>query len=170
MKPVIQNTAKLMVLFFIGMASFNTMHAQTPKKDREAKQVADIKKMVDARAYIFMAEFANPMSGGNRSLTSGYDLTVGKDTLIAYLPFFGRAYVAPIDPTEGGIKFTSTKFEYIAKPLKKGGWEITFKPKDTKDVRQMFLTISENGYATLYITNNDRDAISFQGYITGRKS
>ena len=42
-------------------------------------------------------------------LSPYYYLKVSKDTVVAYLPYFGRAYTAPADPTEGGIKFTSTK-------------------------------------------------------------
>ena len=83
---------------------------------------------------------------------------------MAYLPFFGRAFIAPINPTENGIEFTSTKFTYKS-DVKKNGYLITILPTDTKDVRQMFLDVSSTGYASLRITNLNRDPINFEGLI-----
>jgi hypothetical protein len=98
-------------------------------------------------------------------LTSDYSLTVRKDSVISYLPYFGRAYTAPIGKTSGGIEFTSTDFVYTSKQNKKGGWQIEIKPNDETDVRQMLLTVSKNGYGSLSVTSNNRQAISFNGYI-----
>ena len=66
----------------------------------------------------------------------------------------------------GGLNFTSTEFQYNLKSKKKGGWDITIKPTDIKDVRQMFLSIGENGYASLQVISNNRQTISYYGYIT----
>jgi hypothetical protein len=86
------------------------------------------------------------------------------------VPYFGRAYTAPMDPTKGGIQFTSTKFEYKETKRKKGGWEILIKPKDTQDVSQMVLTVSETGFASLQVISNNRQPISFSGYVDEKKS
>jgi hypothetical protein len=126
--------------------------------------------MVDDVNYIFEANYANPMRGGGRSLTSEYDLKVSKDTIIAYLPYFGRAYIAPTNPTEGGIKFTWTKFDYSVKQTKNGSWEILIKPKEknisnASDVQNLRLSISTSGYASLQVISSNRDPISFNGTI-----
>lgn len=156
------------MLLLLYAISFSSM-AQTTRKDREAKKVADVKDMIENNNYVFHAEFANPMRGGNINLTSEYDLRVSKDTLVAYLPYFGRAYQAPMDPTDGGIHFTSTRFTYTKQQNKKGGWDIYVKPTDAKGVEKMFLSISEDGYASLQVTSSQRDPISFQGYIEKKK-
>jgi len=156
------------ILLLLCAISFGSM-AQTTRKEREAKKVADVKDMVENSNYVFHAEFANPMRGGNINLTSEYDLRVSKDTLVAYLPYFGRAYQAPMDPTDGGIHFTSTRFTYTKQQNKKGGWDIYVKPSDAKGVEKMFLSISEDGYASLQVTSSQRDPISFQGYIEKKK-
>ena len=156
------------MLLLLCAISFGSM-AQTTRKEREAKKVADVKDMVENSNYVFHAEFANPMRGGNINLTSEYDLRVSKDTLVAYLPYFGRAYQAPMDPTDGGIHFTSTRFTYTKQQNKKGGWDIYVKPSDAKGVEKMFLSISEDGYASLQVTSSQRDPISFQGYIEKKK-
>jgi hypothetical protein len=84
---------------------------------------------------------------------------------VAYLPFYGRAYSAPINSSDNGIKFTSTDFAYSVKRGKKNSWEITIKPGDTPSVQQVYLSISSTGYASLRITNTNRDAMSYYGYI-----
>jgi hypothetical protein len=92
------------------------------------------------------------------------------DTVVTDLPYFGRAFVAPMNPSEGGIHFTSTQFTYTIDERKKGGWDITILPKDAKDVRQMFLTVSREGYATLRVSSNNRQNIGFSGYITSKSN
>lgn len=124
-----------------------------------------IKALIDNQDYVFEARTVMPMGGRTRQLTSIYTLTVTKDSVESYLPYFGRAYFAPIDPSKGGIEFTSKKFDYSAKDQKKGGWLIIIKPDDARDVQQMTLTVSPSGYALLQVTSTNRQAISFNGII-----
>src|SRR5689334_12028310 len=58
---------------------------------------------------IFKAQSVFPSSGGIINLTSEYDLKLSRDSIIAYLPYYGRAYTAT-PGEDGGIHFTSTKF------------------------------------------------------------
>jgi hypothetical protein len=110
-----------------------------------------------------------PSSGRQRILTSEYTVTVRKDSIISDLPYFGRAYTAPIGTTDGGIKFTSVDFGYAINPRKKGGWEVNIKPRDGQDVQNMAFTIYGNGKAYLSINSNNRQAISFNGHISNTK-
>lgn len=131
-----------------------------------AQDDKNIDALVEAKTYVFKANTALPQRGNSIPLTSFYTLQVSPDTVIADLPYFGRAFVAPINPADGGIKFTSTKFAYESEDGKKGRHEILIKPEDTRDTRQLRLTISENGYATLNVTSNSRDNISFYGTVS----
>lgn len=124
------------------------------------------KNLIESKEFVFRAQTALPLSGSSRQLTSEYDLRVSPNSVVSYLPYFGRAYFLPYGSTEGGFNFTSTKFLYSAKPAKKGGWEINIKPSDVQDIREFFLTISENGYGTLQVLSNNRQPISFSGYVT----
>ncbi len=164
MKTIMKFSGLLMLLWAVSLSSV----AQNTRKEREAKKIANVKAMVEASNYVFKAQSANPMRGGTFNLTSEYDLRVAQDTLIAYLPYFGRAYQAPMDPTDGGIHFTSTRFSYN-KQETKNGWEISVKPVDAKGVEQIFLSISQDGYANLRITSTNRDPITFDGYIEQKK-
>ncbi len=129
-----------------------------------AQESNAIKKMVEAQRYIFRAQTVSPMSGGSRQLTSEYDVSIIGDSMVVYLPYFGRAYTAPLDPAKGGINFTSTNFTYIVNKKKKG-WDVVIKPKDVTDVQQLVFFIAENGYVTLNVVSTNRQAISFYGKI-----
>jgi len=161
---------KASIKIFLGIVFLMTLvvHTATAQKQPSAKAIA-VKNAVDSQRYIFHAENVLPLRGSQRFLTSGYDVTVTKDSVISYLPYFGRAYSAPLN-NEGGIQFTSTNFTYAATTRKKGGWEITISTKDAGDVRQLLLTIFENGTASLNVTSNNRDPISFSGTVTKIKS
>jgi hypothetical protein len=130
-----------------------------------AQKTADqVKQMVESKNFVFKAETANPASGGIRQLSPGYDLTVTSSSVVSYLPFYGRAQTIPIG-NDGGIKFTSTNFDYNAVAGRKG-WQVTLKTKDVSHVQQLYLTIYDNGNATLDVMNIHRDNISFRGYIS----
>jgi hypothetical protein len=131
----------------------------------QEKEEATTQQIVESKNYIFKAESANPLRGRVRHLTSDYDLVITGDTVIASLPYFGRAYTAPINPAEGGINFTSSDFDYILDKKKKGRWEILIRPKDVSDTRELQLTIFDNKKASLWVNNTNRESISFNGYI-----
>lgn len=132
------------------------------------KEVA-LQKMINQQSFVFKAQFANPLGWRQINLNYDYDVSVSKDSVISYLPYFGRAYVAPINPTdpkETGIQFTSTKFDYHLDSTKHSGWQIIITPHDVKDIRQFIFDITQSGYATLSVNSLNRQQISFNGYIT----
>jgi hypothetical protein len=160
---------KIGLFMVLGLVAFVPItKAQQTRKEKRADKEAQMKTVLDSRNFTFTAQQANPMRGGSINLTSDYDFKVVSDSLIAYLPYFGRAYVAPMDPTDGGIRFTSTKFSYVSN-FKKSGFEILMKPTDTKDVRQMVLNVSLDGYATLSVISQNRDPITFYGMVEENK-
>jgi len=124
----------------------------------------DFASKISGKHFIFKAQTATPTSGRLRQLTSDYDVKVSGDSLIAYLPYFGRAYSAPIDPTDGGINFTSVSFDYKYSQRKKG-WDLTIKPKDANGIQDLSFTIFDNGTASLRVNSINRQPISFNGYL-----
>ena len=163
MKAIYRNGVSLLMMFFLA-SLVNTLTAQSTKPSEILTQ-----RLVDSQQYIFHAQTVSPMTGRQRFLTTDYTIKVSKDTIMTDLPYFGRAYSAPINPSDGGIRFTSTSFGYKVTPRKKGGWDVTIQPKDARDVQQMILTIFDNGKADLRVNSNNRQPISFNGYITDVK-
>lgn len=125
-----------------------------------------IKEKVQSATFTFQAVRAHPMEGQPINLTSSYDLKVSKDSIQAFLPYFGRAYVAPINPSEAGIKFTSTKFDYqMVEGKRDGSWTITIKTLDTPRTMTLHITVWDNGSAQLTVNNPDKQSIFFDGSL-----
>jgi len=121
--------------------------------------------------YAVMSSMNNPNVSGAINLTGAqYDIKIKKDSVVAFLPYYGRSYQASMNPDDAGIKFKSKDFKYVKKDRKKGGWMITIDPKDIKDNQRLTLYVSENGYGTLNVLNNNRQSISFNGFITEPKA
>ena len=143
--------------------------AQDSKKQKDSLKAVTITNLVTEKSYVFEAQSASPMKGGRKHLTGSYTLVVSKDTVTSDLPYYGRAYQSDYGSSGGGIKFTSTDFNYTATGRKKGGWEISIKPNDYKKVQQIILTIFEDGHTSVQVSSSDKQPISFDGYIEARK-
>ena len=154
-------------LIFI-LSSIIVASCSQPKELENASADSGISRIINDREYAFVARTVLPTGGRIVQLTSLYDMRVSKDSIIAYLPYFGRAYTAPIGATNGGIQFTSTDFGYNAKKRRKGGWQISIRPKDLQDIQQVNMTVSEAGAASLQVISNNRQPISYNGVIEAR--
>jgi hypothetical protein len=157
----------LPLLLFMAVFTGNTNIVIAQKKV-SAKEM-EIKTLLYSQQYIFYAQSVIPSSGRQRFLTSEYTVSISKDTIVSYLPYFGRAYYATIGSTDGGIKFTSVDFDYKISERKKGGWEISIHPKGGQDVQKLNFTVYNNGTAYLFVNSNNRQSISFNGYVSARK-
>ena len=134
-----------------------------------ALDAASVKGMVEIKNFIFIPRSISPMTGGRRELSSGYQLSISKDSIISYLPFFGRGYTAPISPADVDFDFTSIKFNYTATPAN-NGWTISIKPIDQNYLQELYFKIFDNGSAYLNITSNNRSTIAYNGYIIERNT
>jgi hypothetical protein len=163
-------------IYFVAALTFLSVNvfAQTDK--------ATTQKIVEAKTYTFVARSATPMNtndisavmskfpgasvGGSINLTDPYyEVKVTPDSISVFLPYYGRSFSAPSNPNEGGVKFNTKKFEYKSVKGKKRGWNITINPSDTNEGYRMNLSIGESGYATLNINSNNKQAISYNGYL-----
>jgi hypothetical protein len=151
-----------------ALAGTTTAIAQNSGNKKQTKETI-IKNLIESKNYVFTAKSVHPQSSSIRYLTSEYDMRVIGDSIVTYLPYFGRAYSAPINLSQGGIQFTSTDFNYKVESKRKE-WDIVIKPKEPLDVRELILRVYKNGSASLMVTSNNRQAISFNGVIEGRRS
>jgi len=160
---LLRRTAILLSSLFRFTFSVYAQDGNNKKRDAQT-----IQQLLESKEFVFRAQSVNPARGGFRQLTSEYDLRLLGDSLVSHLPFFGRAYSAPLDPRQSGIQFTSTQFEYEVKPKKKG-WDIRLRPKDVESVQQMHLHVTTSGRATLQVISTNREQISFNGVIAKRR-
>jgi len=142
---------KVFFFLFLLLAFCNDLTAQS------------VDQAVQDKRFTINVESMSPRKGGYRRLTTLYTFSVSPDTVVTDLPYAGRAYQAPIGTNETGIRFLSKDFEYIAKPGKKGAWEITLKPKDTPNYPMINITLQSSGSASIRMTPVDREFISYTG-------
>lgn len=131
----------------------------------KAEVISLVTEKVEASNYTFVPSTALPVSGRAVNLDRSFSLKISKDSIESYLPYFGRAYTAPISPTEGGIKFASTDFDYTISEKKKGMWNVSIETKDTRTRYKILLNIGETGYTSLTVQDTNRQSISFYGKI-----
>jgi hypothetical protein len=157
----------LLYTFFaiISLIGFIACGAQKTAAEKEA-QAAAIRNAMETFEFRFDATRALPTGFRTVNLSPVFDVRVSPDTVQVNLPFFGRAFRAPMNPSESPYRFTSTNFDYnVTSGRRAGNWlvQITF-----KDVHRQVIfnfDIWENGSASLNIRDIDRQSISFQGNI-----
>src|SRR5687767_9610598 len=121
---------KQMLSFSLVLMMFSALLSTDAFAQKSDEKSDEIKQLIDSKRFEFIAQSMTPTSGRMRQLTSYYSLIVKPDTLLSDLPYAGRAYSAPMDPTSTGVSFTSTSYDYKISDRKKGGWDIEIKPKD----------------------------------------
>ncbi|WP_158602535.1 DUF4251 domain-containing protein [Proteiniphilum sp. X52] len=128
------------------------------------KLAADVRNAVEIPDFTFKATYAYPTGYKSVYLSPYYDVKISPDTVKAYLPFYGRAYRAPMNPDEGGYRFTSTDFDYrVEEGDKRGNWNVTVMIRDQHRPLAFRFDIWENGTARLNVNDTDRQSIAFQG-------
>ena len=156
-----------LIIFF----SASEAYSQSKREIREKKKAEEIQKLIDQKRFTFIVQTVQPMRGGTVfNQSTGFELTVKKDTLNSYLPYFGRAFTAPMNSTDSPLTFTTTEFSYTVEKKKKGSKDIIIIPKNRQQYsRRMLLNVSEQGYGTLQVTADNRDPITYTGYIAALK-
>ncbi|MDR2815142.1 MAG: DUF4251 domain-containing protein [Proteiniphilum sp.] len=148
---------------FLSVLAFYACGSAQTAVEKE-KQAAGIRNAVESSDFVFKASYAYPTGYKSIYLSPYYDVKVSPDTVKAYLPYYGRAYRAPMSSREGGYMFTSTDFEYRAdKGSKSGNWNVEITVRDLDRPVTFRFDIWENGTARLSVTDTDRQSISFQG-------
>jgi len=119
---------------------------------------------VDNKDFSIQVNYANPLRMQQIALTSEYDLKIKNDSAFAFLPFYGVAHTAPLNPMEGGIKFSEPVKDYKSSPTRKNdGRQISFKVNTNEYHYQINMTVFQNGTASISINSTERDPIIFYG-------
>ena len=149
----------------IALILFVACAARQTAAEKEA-MAAYVRNAVEMSEFRFNATHAHPTGFRSMVLTAPFDVRVSPDTVRVNLPFFGRAFRAPIGIDEGGYRFTSTDFEYSVRPGNRAGnWLVQIDFNDARTHIVFHFDIWENGAASLNIIDIDRQSISFQGNI-----
>ena len=145
----------------------------TSTKQAEAVTGASPEQVAQAiqeNRWIFRTNRVMPQSGRTRNVTGLYEVRSTADTIVVFLPYFGRAYSgAATMNTQSPLDFRTTDFSIDKKEEKNGSWEVVVKPKDNREIQSMAFSFFTNGSAQLNVLLTNRSPISFSGTVMPRK-
>lgn len=153
------------LLAWLGGGSF--LSAQTKQEITEQKE-KEIKERVESGHFIVSVDRALPMRGRSVHLTTLYSLELKGDSVISYLPYFGRAYTAPYG---GGnsMDFAERVTGYHLSYTKKGAAVIEFKAKTQDDRFAFRLLIYPDGSTTIQVIPVNRQSITYYGKVVAKE-
>lgn len=149
---------RILILLCVFCAAYVQLQAQDSAK-------SSIQSFVIGKRYSFEPINTTTGSGRLRQLTPGYFFQLKDDTLKVSLPYFGRAYTAPLDPSDAGYNFTTTDFTYDIKEGKKNSYIVSINAKGKVYNTNFMLTVYDNGSAYLQANSSDRQPVSYNGSV-----
>ena len=153
----------LIVLFTIALAACSSL-TSAEKAERDEKTAQAVEKVLAERRYKVEISMMNPRRGGTVNVSPDFSLEVKGDTLVSYLPYFGRAYSVPYGGGKG-LNFTAPISEYYSAKGRKGATLITMKAANEEDVYSFRLEIFTNGSTSIDLTARERESISYSGQM-----
>ena len=143
------NQRIIIILMFMMMAGLSDIYAQNKREIKEQREQA-IKEQIIAEKYKISVNTAYPRRGRTVHLSSPYSVEIRNDSVISYLPFYGRAYSIPYGGGEGLI-FQAPLDEYEMEMNKKGTAKVKFTARSPEDKFTFNLTIYSNGSASINV-------------------
>lgn len=154
---------QIFMLLLALLVGIPTLSAQSKKEKKEQKKEA-VKKLIESENYKIDVNTAMPMRGLSIPLTSSYSLEIRNDSVISYLPYYGRAYSIPYGGGDG-LNFKAVLKEYSMKMDKKGNAVIEFIARNPEDRYEYRVKVFPNGSASIDVNMQNRQSISFQGEL-----
>ena len=155
-------------------------------KTQSVEKSAAVEALLQKGEFTFVAEHANPTnpdvvkvmnsiprgsSSRMLNLDSGYTIEIRPDVLKVTLPYFGRMHAENIDPSKNIYQirtedFTTKDFTINKKDGKKESSVYTIVANNQQNIRTINMEVFKNGKANIWVDSNDRQSISYDGYIT----
>ena len=154
---------QILMLLLALLVGLPTLSAQSKKEKKEQKKEA-VKELIVSENYKIDVNTAMPMRGRSIPLTSLYSLEIRNDSVISYLPYYGRAYSIPYGGGNG-LNFKAPLKEYNMKLDKKGNSVITFTARNPEDKFDFRVKVYSNGSTSIDVNTQNRQSISFQGEL-----
>lgn len=153
----------IIITMFLTMTFVPNVFAQTKRELKEQKEQA-VKEKIVSENYKISVNTAYPRRGRNIQLTSPYSVEIRNDSVMSYLPFYGRAYSIPYGGGDGLI-FKAPLAEYKMEMNKKGTAKVTFTARTPEDKFTFNISVFSNGSTSISVNMQNRESISFSGEV-----
>ncbi len=146
----------LMVAVLVGCAT------SEEKAARDAERAREVAAALADRHYTIGVTRMHPQRGRSVNVSYGYELKVKGDTLVSYLPYFGRAYSVPYGGGKG-LNFTSHIDGYRETRVKKGLTRVELVTTNDEDTYYYMIEVFDNGWASISVQMRQREHIRYDG-------
>ena len=153
----------VMICLSLAVFSCSTL-TSAERAEREAKIERAVAKMLAEHRYAVTVNMMFPRNGRAQNVTSDYSLEVRGDSLVSYLPYYGRAYSVPFEGGKG-LNFATLIKNYHSEKGKKGNTRVEIEVDKTEDCNRHSLDTFPNGTTTIDVNDRERDPISYSGQM-----
>ena len=155
----------LLILVAVSAAILLSGCATSEEKAAEMAELsANVTNALNNRDYKIVIDRMYPMRGSSRHVSFGYSVEVRNDTLISYLPYFGRAYNVPYGGGKG-LNFTAPIGSYQEFMKRNGQRHIEIGVSNEEDTYFYTIEVFDNGNSTVDVRARQRERISYSGNI-----
>ena len=158
------NTKKLYCFVVSSIALFASCATSEERAAQRAEQSANVTAALNNRDYKIMIDRMYPMRGSSRSVTYGYSVEVRNDSLISYLPYFGRAYNVPYGGGKG-LNFSAPIGNYQEFMKRNGMRHIEIGVTNEEDTYLYTIEVFDNGNSSVEVRARQRERISYSGVM-----
>ena len=155
------------ILLIITAAVIMAACATTDKQkgyDKKKEKAEMIDKAVSNRDFKISVRTAYPNRGRSVPLTTDFELRVKGDSVMSYLPYFGRAYNIPYGGGQG-LNFSAVMSDFKITQPKRDKKHIEFNVKNDEDTYKFYIDVFDNGKAAINVIPQQRESISFNGDV-----
>ena len=150
-------------IIIIVMAAALVGCATTAERmEREARTAAQVSEALASRHYTINVLMMYPQRGRAVNLTTNYSVEVKGDSLISYLPYFGRAYNVPYGGGKG-LNFIAPITGYQTETDRKGITRVVLTSENEEDRYRYILEVSSSGDSYIQVQSRQRDFIRYSG-------
>lgn len=158
---------KYFVSMVIAFSASVMLSGCATSEERAAQKAEHAKKVVAAlnkKAYTISVDRMYPMKGSPKNVSYGYSVEVRNDSLISYLPYFGRAYSVPYGGGKG-LNFSECIGSYRESQKVEGQRYIEIEVKNDEDSYLYTIEVFDNGRSSINVQSRQREPISYSGEV-----
>lgn len=155
---------KYLLAIFLSFMFLPAFSQEKQSGDKDGKG-ENPEALLNSKEFVFKARRAMPSRGSSIDLTSNPNyVKFSPDMIESYMPFFGRAYSGVGYGNEAGLHFKGQP-EVFTVEKKKRNYQVNATVRGDNDNYRIFLTVTHAGSATLSISSNNRETMSYVGDI-----
>ncbi len=150
--------------FFYPLLGQTKLERKQLREEKSKIEYVRIKKLVESKWYKFEVQrVIGARSSPGNFMGEGYYLTVAKDSVNAYLPYFGVRYSGG---EFGGIELDGPLNDYgVVNDDGKKRIIINFTVQNTGESLDITLSIFKNGNSQLAVRSSQRSSMDYSGKI-----